>query len=416
MLHCIDFTLSKLVGSFATTSAGPSSISPSPTGPLSPHSPISFTTPTHEFTTPTISPTPATIPVLTSQPSTTRLSPSSSIRIYFASSRFNDFAGADDYYDLWVYDEFHQPDDSSSFGPSDSSISASNTLLKVFDGQECRLDAKYSRMFRKKRNVPIILVSNRIASMARHPGPFQARFMRFRFFTNLCNIEEARLIATLRGCILRRLGLESLPRKSSELPNFPLSYNSVRINVSPDSIRKSSEAHPLFARTSQGEPVILELHQSVAQDANARYSYLRIKVFPSCFHTGELSFLRFCLIPLASHPNLCDSSPVLTSFPVFLSCRIGGNFSLLRGPSPCFPNYLIWPIRASFPDAEQSWSGEIVLLSSNEFSPSAFPPHFPEEALKPASSFLELTFGPVSYSPNYFSSANWDKGSWAELD
>ena len=64
------------------------------------------------------------------------------IRIYFASSRSNDFTGADDFYDLWVYDEFHQLDDSSLYGSSDSSNASNNTLLKVLDGQECRLDAR----------------------------------------------------------------------------------------------------------------------------------------------------------------------------------------------------------------------------------------------------------------------------------
>ena len=209
-------------------------------------------------------------------------------------------------------------------------------------------------------------------------------------------------------------------------PKFCLSYNSVRINVSLDSILQSSEAHPLFSRTSRGEPVILELHRSVPEDAKEDcYFYLRLKVFPFCLLEGELSFLRFCLIPLASRPNTCDSSSVFKSFPVFFSSRIGGNFSLLRGIFPSFSDYLIWPIRASFQDEKRSWSVEIVLLSPDDFSESDFPPHLPEEALKPASSFLELTFGPVSSSSSssssfyhYSRSSNWDwdEGIWTELD
>ena len=33
------------------------------------------------------------------------------MRIYFASSRRNDFTGADNYYDLLVFDEFHEPEE-----------------------------------------------------------------------------------------------------------------------------------------------------------------------------------------------------------------------------------------------------------------------------------------------------------------
>lgn len=36
------------------------------------------------------------------------------LRIYFASSRRNDFIEAHDYYDLWVFDEYHDPSDESN--------------------------------------------------------------------------------------------------------------------------------------------------------------------------------------------------------------------------------------------------------------------------------------------------------------
>ncbi|KAK4263629.1 hypothetical protein QN277_029017 [Acacia crassicarpa] len=41
---------------------------------------------------------------------------------------------------------------------------------------------------------------------ARRYGPFQARFMRLKFVTSISDLCEDRLIATLRGCIRRRLG------------------------------------------------------------------------------------------------------------------------------------------------------------------------------------------------------------------
>ena len=75
---------------------------------------------------------------------------------------------------------------------------------------------KYSRVFRKNKNVPIIIISNSITPKARRYGPFQASFMRLKFVTSICDLDlsEDRLIATLRGCILRRLGCVSLPSKS----------------------------------------------------------------------------------------------------------------------------------------------------------------------------------------------------------
>lgn len=104
------------------------------------------------------------------------------LRIYFASSRRNDFTGAHNYYDLWLFDEFHETE-RGSIGTS-----FANTLLKVLDGQECRLDSKYGRGFTKKRNVPTVLVANMIPKWARkwrrfhgsiveEPGPFQERVM-----------------------------------------------------------------------------------------------------------------------------------------------------------------------------------------------------------------------------------------------
>jgi hypothetical protein len=55
-------------------------------------------------------------------------------------------------------------------------------ILKVLDGQECRLDSKYS--LKKKRNVPV--ANNLPETMSKH-GPFRARV---RFVTNLAKLEE----------------------------------------------------------------------------------------------------------------------------------------------------------------------------------------------------------------------------------
>lgn len=80
---------------------------------------------------------------------------SSVLRTYNAS---NDFPDAPDNYDLWVFDEFPIVEDvnmRSGFGQGMTS-SANNTLLRILDGQECRLDTKYGHVFTKRKNVPIV--------------------------------------------------------------------------------------------------------------------------------------------------------------------------------------------------------------------------------------------------------------------
>lgn len=77
---------------------------------------------------------------------------SKALRVYFASSRRNDFADADNFYDLWVFDEFHEPDSESSAISSTEAGTAFANMLQLLDRQECRLDSKYSGVFLKKRN------------------------------------------------------------------------------------------------------------------------------------------------------------------------------------------------------------------------------------------------------------------------
>lgn len=101
----------------------------------------------------------------------------SALRIHFASSRKNDFTGAHNYYDLWVFDEFHSPDPdngSSFLSATESGTPFENTLFKMLDGQECTLDSKYSRVFTKKRNVPIIMIANQIPRTT--TAPFKKGF------------------------------------------------------------------------------------------------------------------------------------------------------------------------------------------------------------------------------------------------
>ena len=148
------------------------------------------------------------------------------LRIYFASARRNDFTGANDYYDLWAFDEFHEPnEDTALIGATVEGTTFANNILKVLDGQECRLDSKYARVFKKKKNVPIVMIANKLPQIMSQHGPFRARFYRVRFSSNIENLEEERIVATLYGCIVRR-ACKSPYYKQRVTPNeVSLAYN-----------------------------------------------------------------------------------------------------------------------------------------------------------------------------------------------
>ena len=91
------------------------------------------------------------------------------LRIYFANSRGNDFARADNYYDLWVFDDFHEPkleDVMASYpypgGATPEGLAFAKTIYKILDGQECRLDSKDSRVFKKPQNAPAVMITNEL--------------------------------------------------------------------------------------------------------------------------------------------------------------------------------------------------------------------------------------------------------------
>lgn len=76
--------------------------------------------------------------------------------ITFASSRRKDFPKTDDYYDLWVFDEFNEPENDSHISSATEMGSAyAHTLQKVLDRQECRLDSKYGRGSPKRQTYPL---------------------------------------------------------------------------------------------------------------------------------------------------------------------------------------------------------------------------------------------------------------------
>lgn len=118
------------------------------------------------------------------------------------SARINDLSGGHDAYDAWVFDE--QNEDSRLTGAREEGTAYANTILKVLDGQECRLDTKYGKVFTKTKKVPIIMIANKLPSSTRYHGPLRGRFIRVPFSPRITEIEEERLVATLWGCVHRR--------------------------------------------------------------------------------------------------------------------------------------------------------------------------------------------------------------------
>lgn len=49
-------------------------------------------------------------------------------------------------FDLWLFDEFQELEDTGTFGAMDEGSPFYNTLLRMLDEQECRNDSKYSRV------------------------------------------------------------------------------------------------------------------------------------------------------------------------------------------------------------------------------------------------------------------------------
>ncbi len=64
------------------------------------------------------------------------------------------------------------------------------TALTPFLHQECRLDSKYARVFKKKTNVPIVMIANKLPYSTRDHGPFRARLYRLRFSSKMSSMKQ----------------------------------------------------------------------------------------------------------------------------------------------------------------------------------------------------------------------------------
>lgn len=62
-------------------------------------------------------------------------------------------------------------------------------------------------IFQKKKNPPLVMVATSPEASAEDndPNPFRSKFIRLRFYSPIPDLDEGRLIATLWGCIRRRV-------------------------------------------------------------------------------------------------------------------------------------------------------------------------------------------------------------------
>ena len=75
----------------------------------------------------------------------------------------------------------------------------------------------------KKRNVAVVTIMNYPPRSIREKGPFNERFMRLKFMNKMEDLKEERVIATLYGCIMRRLLQKDVSWNNAKF--IPINYN-----------------------------------------------------------------------------------------------------------------------------------------------------------------------------------------------
>lgn len=142
--------------------------------------------------------------------------------IYNYNATTNDYTGAYDDYDLWLFvHEIHDLYGSFHFD-RDLTSSAKQTLFRVLDGKECRLMAGGDRVFTKRRTTPIVWISNNYSLSLKENAPLNERFVHLRCENWVSDLRADRLIATLWGCIRRRLLKEGVTWNNAK--NIPINH------------------------------------------------------------------------------------------------------------------------------------------------------------------------------------------------
>ncbi|CAK9325953.1 unnamed protein product [Citrullus colocynthis] len=71
------------------------------------------------------------------------------------------------------------------------------------------------------------MITNRLPYSAENHGPFRARFFRLLFSSNIPNLSEARIVATLWGCMMRRICQSPYARMEVTPRWVNLDYNNI---------------------------------------------------------------------------------------------------------------------------------------------------------------------------------------------
>lgn len=138
------------------------------------------------------------------------------LRIYSPPHRKDDFTGVDDNYDLWLFDEFNP----SRLHPT--------TLNAILDGQPVQLDQKYGMVFKKKRNVPIVIISNYFPNMGigehnLYQKAFESRVLHIEFLSSFEEgLSEARLLRTFYEMVKADFTLQFGPHYVAQMENMNL--------------------------------------------------------------------------------------------------------------------------------------------------------------------------------------------------
>ncbi|KAL6513791.1 hypothetical protein OROMI_034518 [Orobanche minor] len=93
-------------------------------------------------------------------------------------------------------------------------------------------------IFHKKGNLPIVVLATSLEASADgiNPNPFRSRFIRLRFSSQIPDLDEGRLIATLWGCVRRRVSYSPYAFFSTTPNDLCLDYRDSKGYFIPDDL------------------------------------------------------------------------------------------------------------------------------------------------------------------------------------
>lgn len=293
------------------------------------------------------------------------------LRIYFVGTRMNDFAGADDYYDLWVFDEFQNYEREGAMGEiiySENANVFNNTMLRILDGQECRLDAKYGEVLNKTRNVPVVLIANQIPTKIRSYGPMQERVMRLRFNSRIPNINEERLILTLKGCILRRIQQQQNDKENQEKHITYNQENAILFKQNEPETKAINKSHQkviLKGTTDRKNQIKIILERNKTEAGQPKKTNATIIIHQEQLRKNGMSTIKFAAIPIKKEQEKEKGKHRIMAFK---SDMPGANFNIIRNEQEQIDDYLTWPIQILFNNEKDACNAELIINDEKDIT------------------------------------------------